>query len=104
MKKELKEKERLINESYEKIVIESSSSADLGSHESTEEYNKQTKYPICQSPLIYKDAYENYCNFYNKPTERIIKKYETLTCSNRKCNFNIVNNNKKDKIKEENWW
>lgn len=89
MKKEIKEKSELINNSYGKISINDSFSGYGESYFDTtddESYEPDIKCPICSSPLIYK--YKEHRD-HRIPLNN--KKEELLKCSNSKCNFSAYN-------------
>lgn len=91
LKKELEEKENLINEMYSNIEISSSSSYDDGSDSSKTIIDKENKCPKCGDTLVYQ--YDSFWNWKKSGNE------ESLTCKNSNCTYNIKFTNS-DKNKE----
>jgi len=81
LKKELDEKENLINKMYSKFEMYSDCSHDEGSNSSKTIIDKENKCPKCGDTLVYR--YNSFWNWKTSGNE------ESLTCKNPKCTYNI---------------
>ena len=95
LKKELKEKEDLINSLYNKVEYNSSYSGDGGCSEDKKVYDIRNKCPICNSVLVY-SLHDSDDMDYNDNSWR--RNYsEIFSCSNPKCSYKVdIKNNEED--------